>query len=119
MIPLTVWIDSRILDEMYLTNSYDLQSAKTKTCRLETNLVNSFKHAHSSRLSNNYPPTDWDLFGIGESCVVDIESNAVTRAFRSLSSLERIMVTSSLLQVVRNECSTFVVVNNDRSYVAV
>ena len=63
----------------WLPHNYDLRSAKTRICRLETNLANSSKHTHDSRLSNKYPPTDRDLFAIGESCVVDIESNSVAR----------------------------------------
>jgi len=62
-----------------LPRNYDLRSAKTKICKLETNLANSSKHTHDSRLSNKYPLTDRDLFAIGESCVVDIESNSVAR----------------------------------------
>jgi len=66
---LTAWIESFVLDEMYMTNSNDLRSAKTKIYWLDTNLASSSKHAHGSGSSNKYPPTHQDLFGIGESYV--------------------------------------------------
>jgi len=52
---------------MYLTNSSDLRSAKTKIGRLETNLVSSSKHAHDS----SHPINIHLLIGI---CLVSVRA---------------------------------------------
>jgi hypothetical protein len=66
-------------------SNYDLRSAKTKICRLETNLANSSKHTRDSINIHR-------LIGIClllvRACVtvVDIESNSVAR---SLNTIEK------------------------------